>query len=351
MRKTAVILFKIILPIAVVAWLLWDTPREQLEQLRTMRKNWWLLAGSLALGMTALINTFVRWYLLVRSLHIAFRPADALRLGFLGFLLNFVSVGVVGGDLFKAIFIAREQPRRRPEAVASVVVDRVIGLYALLIVASVAVLAIGQAEMGPEVRAVCRATLIATVIGAVAIAVMWLPGFTTGPLAEAVTRIPRIGPVLARLIGALRMYRRRPGIMALALVQSFGTHVLFAASIYCIARGLFPQTPTAGEHLVIVPLSMVAGSLPFTPAGLGAFELAMQKLYEFLPAQPHVVSGVIVALVFRLVQIAMAALGMCYYWSSKADLARIQAEAAAAREQEEAGTPEMGEAFMDEVVP
>ena len=65
-------------------------------------------------------------------LHLPFRLRDAFRLGFLAFLLNFVSVGAVGGDLFKAFFIARDQPGRRTEAVATVVVDRLVGFYALL---------------------------------------------------------------------------------------------------------------------------------------------------------------------------------------------------------------------------
>ena len=63
-----------------------------------------------------------------------FRIRDAFRLSFLSYLLNFVSVGSVGGDLFKAFFIAREQPGRRTEAVATVVVDRIVGLYGLLLV-------------------------------------------------------------------------------------------------------------------------------------------------------------------------------------------------------------------------
>ena len=78
--------------------------------------------------------TFVRWYLLVRALQLQFRLVDAFRLGFLGYLFNFVVVGSVGGDLFKAIFIAREQPGRRAEAVATVLVDRIVGVYALVLV-------------------------------------------------------------------------------------------------------------------------------------------------------------------------------------------------------------------------
>ena len=46
---------------------------------------------------------------------------------------------------FKAVFIAREQHGKRAEAVATVVIDRLIGLYVLFVVASVAALWTGMA--------------------------------------------------------------------------------------------------------------------------------------------------------------------------------------------------------------
>ena len=67
------------------------------------------------LGLAAVVLTFVRWYLLVTPLGLPFHLRDAIRLGFVGYLFQFASLGAVGGDLFKAAFLAHEQPRRRPE--------------------------------------------------------------------------------------------------------------------------------------------------------------------------------------------------------------------------------------------
>ena len=58
-------------------------------------------------------------------------------------LLNFVSLGAVGGDLFKAILAARKCHARRAEAVATVIIDRLIGLYIIFVMATVAMLATG----------------------------------------------------------------------------------------------------------------------------------------------------------------------------------------------------------------
>ena len=83
-----------------------------------------LLLASLLVALAGLSVTFVRWYFLVRALDIEFKLKDAFRLGFIGYFSNFLSLGVVGGDAIKAIFISRERPDKKPEAVSSVVLDR-----------------------------------------------------------------------------------------------------------------------------------------------------------------------------------------------------------------------------------
>src|SRR5262245_27483918 len=104
---------------------------DSFDRLWNEPKNWSMLAIAAALKLTAIMITFVRWFFLVRALNLPFRLRDAFRLGFLGYLFNLIAPGAVGGDLFKAVFIAREQPGRRGAAISSVIVDRLIGLYAL----------------------------------------------------------------------------------------------------------------------------------------------------------------------------------------------------------------------------
>ena len=110
---------------------------------------------------------------------------DAFRLGFLGYLMNFVSLGSVGGDLFKAVFIAHEQPGKRAEAVATVFIDRVVGLYGLFVVATIAILCTGQLQTAVEqVRIISIGTLAGTVVGAVGILALLVPGVTSGRFAS-----------------------------------------------------------------------------------------------------------------------------------------------------------------------
>ena len=73
---------------------------------------------------------------------------------------------------------------------------------------------------------------------------------------------------------------------------------------------------------------MVAGALPFTPAGLGTFELAMDSLYKLVPVDgPGNVSGVLVALSYRLITIGIATIGVVYYWTCRREVQEVMHEA------------------------
>lgn len=326
---------KIVLPLAIIVWLVSSLDRDQLQQLGQHPIRWPLLGCGFALAIICVCATFVRWYLLVRALDLPFRLSDAFRLSFVGYLLNFVAFGSVGGDLFKAVFLAREQPGRRTEAVATVFLDRAVGMYSLLVVASVAILFGGRSGWDADVRTMCNLTLVATVAGTVAIAVVLLPGWDRSSLMKTAYRIPKIGHVLQRLANALQVYRGKRGMVALVATISLAVHVAFATSLYLSAAAIFPQHPTMTDHFIIVPLSLTAGALPLAPAGLGTFEAAMKILYQVIPSQGGG-DGFLVALVFRVTTIAIAAVGVVYYWLGRREVGELLREAEHEQEQEEA---------------
>lgn len=321
MRSKLMKFLRVAVPIAVIGWLLTTIDPAQLAELRSRPKQWHLLAAGLSLCFAAVCLTFVRWYLLVRVADLSLTLRDAFRLSFLGYLANFVSVGNVGGDLFKAVFVAREQPQRRAAAVATVIVDRIVGLYALLVVASLTLLFGNIALVTPALRAISQLTYATTVLGGLGVLIVLIPGFTSGRLSHWIGSLPKIGPVASRMIASLRMYQRKRTVLAAIMAMSMFVHALLAASMCLLAHGLFGTAPSLADHLIIVPLSCVAGAIPLTPAGLGSFEIAMQELYQYVPAGgPGIVSGVLVALAYRIVTIAIAAIGVIYTWSVPRDV-------------------------------
>jgi uncharacterized protein (TIRG00374 family) len=300
--------------------------------------DWLLLSLSALVCLAMVMVTFVRWYLLVRALELPFRLRDAFRLGFLGYMFNFVSLGSVGGDLFRAIFIAREQHGRRAEAVATVVIDRVIGLYALFIVASVAVLATGLLHHPHEVvRILCHLTLLGTAVSTLLTFVVLTPGFTNGRLSRWMGELPRVGRLIRRLLGAVRMYRQKPSVLIVTGLMSLLVHSLSTAGIYLAALGLPGAAPDLSSHFLIVPLAMLVAAVPIFPAGLGGFELVLDKLYVEIPLALQVTAGtgLMVALVYRVTTIGIAIIGFCYYLANRAIVRQVMKQVSVEEQMEE----------------
>ncbi|MFO0916377.1 MAG: lysylphosphatidylglycerol synthase transmembrane domain-containing protein [Pirellulales bacterium] len=318
--KRVINVLKIVVPLAIVGWLLNDLIRNHPDELAALRSRplrWDLLVGGIVCIVVALCLTFYRWYLLVRALDIPFRTQDAFRLGFVGYLLNFVSLGGVGGDLFKAVFLASEQPARRTEAVATIVIDRVVGLFGLLLVAATA-LANLNTEHHPHLARLAQGTVwIGALLGLGMLAMLFVHK-VPGSITRWLISWPGIGPIFHRLLTAMECYARRRSVWLVAIGLSVLAHLTLTAAVFLGSRAAFPQGPTFVEHLVMVPLANVAGALPIAPMGLGQFEAAMTFLFDTVPADDRGQGiGILVALTYRLMTIAVVPIGILYYWLNR----------------------------------
>ncbi len=318
------------LSLAIIGWLIYKSSQDaNFHTLLQGEKNWPLLGVAFALCFAAVSVTIWRWHLLVIALGIPFTNKDALRLGFLGFLLNFLSLGIVGGDLFKAFYVAREQPKRRAEAVATVVLDRIIGLYALFVLATVVILLSGMLHHPSEkLQAICRVTLVCTVVGTICMAVLLGPGTQNARFTGWITHLPKIGPHMTQLLWALRLYRHQWGVLTASMLMSFGVHSLFALGVFVAAKALLHDSaPSLVDHLVVVPISMLTGILPLPGNGLGAFEAALDFMYQQIGGAAMDKQGLLVALAYRIITVLIALVGVCVYLSSRREVSQAMHDA------------------------
>jgi uncharacterized membrane protein YbhN (UPF0104 family) len=326
LKKTIITLLKIGVSVAILAYLVRDAQQnEAFSNLMARSKNWLVLCLALVACSSAVLLTLVRWHYLVRALDIPFTRKEALRLGFLGYLFNLAPMGIVGGDLLKAVMLARHQRNRQPEAVASVGVDRLIGLYMLFVVASVAILATRYWDSPhTTIQLLCRAVLCLTGIGTGIIVLVLLPGVTHTWLTRHLVRIPYVGRGAWRLVDAVWMYRRKHVVLILSALISAAVHSLFTVGVYLIAMGLYDPVPSLRMHFVFSPLSAATGVLPLP---VGPFEYVLDRLYLYAPmaggAKMIAGQGLVVALGYRLITVLIAAVGICYYLASRQEVAGV----------------------------
>ncbi len=189
-KELLITLAKITVSVGIIGYLFYsavNTPegREAFVKMLQQPKAWGLLLGGFFALLMVVLITIVRWCYLVRALGIELSLRDAMRIGFIGYLFNLAPMGIVGGDLLKAWMLAREKPGNRAKALASVVVDRIVGLYVLFLVAAGGVFITGFWDIPDAmVHRICWAVLIVTFVSTVGIVLILLPGFLEGPLMQ-----------------------------------------------------------------------------------------------------------------------------------------------------------------------
>lgn len=326
LTKHLITLAKIVVSLGIIGYLVYSAisttdGREAFVEMLQKTPNWGMLVGGVAVLLAAIVITLVRWWYLVRALDIDLSLPDAMRIGFLGYLFNLAPVGIVGGDLLKAWMLTREKSGSRAKALASVVVDRVIGLYVLFLVAATGVFITGLWDNpNATVHAVCWGVIVVTLGSTLAVILILLPGFLEGPLLRWVTRIPKIGGAIKSLLHAVLIYRSRRLVLFLTTLMTIPVHVLLALSLYLLALGLSFDVVSCRDYFAIYPISGIAQTIPL-PAG--PTEAGIVFLYKtaLLAATQNGVKaviarqqGLILALIYRFSAILIALIGAAYYF-------------------------------------
>src|SRR6202012_5268834 len=110
-------------------------PRDLRQTLCTAHPT--ALVLSLVLMCLTILIGVVRWRMVLEAqgLHLSWRRATGI--SFVAHFFNSFLLGSTGGDLIKAYYAARETHHKKTEAVVTVFIDRLIGLWALLLFAAI----------------------------------------------------------------------------------------------------------------------------------------------------------------------------------------------------------------------
>ncbi|HET6573620.1 MAG TPA: lysylphosphatidylglycerol synthase transmembrane domain-containing protein [Fimbriiglobus sp.] len=298
------------------------------------------LAAALILACCTVVQYF-RWYLLVRALGLPVAFRNVLRLGLVGTFYNTFLPGSVGGDFVKAFFIAKGHPERKAAAVATVVADRLVGLFGLLLFA--ATVGGGCWAAGNE-KIAENPKLQAIVLVCVGLSAVVLVGYVALGLASAEwskrlsDRLHRVtvfsvhvGPTLAELWFTVRTYRQRPKTVAAVVAMSAVVHTGFVTMFHLATRVFPPADPallgTLPEHFVIAPIGFIVQAIIPVPGGLGAGELTFGGLYRLIRGEGGPAVGLAGRLTLRLIEWTIGLIGYVVYLRMRTELPVAEADA------------------------
>ncbi len=279
---------KVILPLLQAAvtffalYLVFGDPKTRAGMMEAVRyaEKPWLLAALLA-GALSPITATIRLWLLLRVQQIEVGLKRIAQLYMTGMFFNMVLPASTGGDAVKLFYLLRgSDPKQRAGIILSVIMDRILGLLALMILATV-FLAFRYHWL-TQTRAAAN-----VVHGFMVILVLAVGGVGTVFAAvqlRLIDRLPAQLPGRSKFIemaGAVAVYTRAWPTTLLGIVISFVGHSSFFFTYYFAARAL-----RAGVSLLdmsmILPVVNTILALPISVSGVGVRESLFKTLLHDL---------------------------------------------------------------------
>lgn len=269
-----------------------------------------LWACILVFPVTFLI-TSIRWQYLMRPLGISMTLLRALVLNMVGMFYSTFMPGSTGGDLVKAYY-ASKHTTNRTAAIMSVIVDRVIGLLALILLGgSMATVQYFMAasmndpiaQSSLKVALLCGAILLATTIGLI----LFFNATTRRYLGlDFLLRKLPMQSQVQRAIEAMSIYRRHKWLVLACLIGTLPVHAVVVVSAM-LAGMAFDLPLPLPYYFVAVPVIVLVGSIPISPQGAGVMEFFAIRLTERHGAT--IAQAFILTMAIRLVQMAWNLVG------------------------------------------
>ena len=194
---------------------------------------------------------------------------------FVSHFFNSFLLGSTGGDLLKAYFASGETSKKKAEAITTVAVDRLLGLFSMLLFCSFLALVNWNVVMSEKrFMAVMLLVLSMLFLSGMFMMLSFWGGPTNWRLKFQffLTKLPR-GSALVRCIEACRSYGEKPSFLLRVLGWSMLLNFVCVMQIIALGRGLGLDM---GSHMLlvmlIVPAVICISALPITPSGIGGRE-------------------------------------------------------------------------------
>lgn len=294
-------LIKIIVACALVAALVYSLDWDKLpDHIAALNAIIWLAA--LVILIEIPVNA-TKWSWALRLHDVRVPWFHLMRAGCIAYFLNNFLPSGIGGDVYRVYKTLPAAGEEKSRAVSAVIVERLVGLIAMLCNAAIGAFFLSDAY--PFAKAVEIAAIVGFavfVVGAIAVYLGWF---------KAPVRILQKRAFLAPFISNLQRIARLRIEWVPLLVISFGFQLLAAAVVYFTFMGIGEPTSFSAA-LLITAAAGVAAVIPISISGIGVVEGSIAGTAILLGIDND--TAVLAALVLRLLVVPISALCGTFYF-------------------------------------
>jgi uncharacterized protein (TIRG00374 family) len=311
MKRTIITTLQVIVTVGLL-WLVFHDAEKRAQMLEALRraKLSWFAAGIGAYFIVELLGS-LRWRILLRvqGIRLTFRRIFALFM--IGVFFNLFLPGSVGGDIVKIYYLIRETGSyRKAAAMLTVLMDRLIGLIALIAISTVVIVTQYPLLLSTPQTSALLYTLIAILASAIlGISFSFvITGF--GLVHKLPPRFPG-HEKLVELSVAYNLYGRAWTASLGGFAISVIAHLILFYTFYCAARA-FTDAMSFKDITTVMPIISTITSMPISVAGVGVREKLFEDLLHALYAVPKNI-GVLTSLVGFMITVVWGAVGGFIY--------------------------------------
>lgn len=268
--------------------------------------------------LTNLALASERWRRLLSTQVDGYGFFKTFKLTLIGQFFNFAMPGGVGGDVIKAYYFAKDNPQNgRTVAITSVLIDRVLGLYAMIIFAlSVMCLDVQHIVHTPALRTLL--VLVSTLFVGFSIALSLLFSiklYESKKLHQLFAKLP-MADKINKLYESFHYYGNQGQRVFIAIILSLASQFFAVLFLYFTAHATgFGDIPFY-TFLLVAPIGFMATAIPISPAGVGVGQAAFFYLFSLYLGKPSDVGAVTIT-AFQVANFLFGLIGAGFYISRK----------------------------------
>ena len=223
----------------------------------------------------------------------------AIQLTYVGYYFNNFMPTAVGGDIVKAHYASLEN-KEKAKSYASVLMDRLLGLYTFSVVAAVALIIDNGKTQLETVKFIVFALLLMGAIGFIIITNSKVAAVIEKMFAKF--KMLKLGEKLSSIYSIVQDYKNRRGVIIKSFLISVIAQGLYFAAVYLFFLSLGVKVSMANIFL-IMPIVIFISMIP-SIGGLGVREGAIVAFFSPL-AGKDVAFAVSILVLFGLLLISI----------------------------------------------
>lgn len=284
----------------------------KLEQLQLALSQPRLIGLGLGLFLIQFFLFALRWKLFVDQFS-NLRIKTAFKLTLVGQFFSFFIPGGVGGDLIKALELAKDHIASKSTALSTVIADRVLGLFAMILLSSIFLsleFFTSPIPQLPRYLVISWILLVGMILG------LWTSSF----FVQLINRFfekkdSNITLQLNKLVNSFSLTFesfRKPKLMLQNTFYCLAIQMITIFFMYSVIKALNVQPPPFFIFFALCCFGILASALPLTPAGIGVGQAAFYFIFSSFSKEVAEASVTAVSL-FQLFQLFFSLFGGLFF--------------------------------------